>query len=52
MRNKRGAFKTETATKKSVFLTMVTTFGLQENAHSGNVQNDIKMDELFEAVQS
>ncbi|MBP6334553.1 MAG: ATP-binding protein [Bacteroidia bacterium] len=52
LRNKTGAFKTETATKKSVFLTMVTTFGLQENAHSGNVQNDIKMDELFEAVQS
>jgi len=48
LRNKTGAFKSETGTKKSVFLTMVTTFGLHPNLYSGNVQNDIKMDALFE----
>ncbi len=49
LRNKIGAFKSETQTRKSVFLTMVTTFGLQLNTYSGNVQNDLKMDLLFEA---
>jgi AAA+ ATPase superfamily predicted ATPase len=48
LRNKSGAFKTETKTNKSVFLTMITTFGLATNAYSGNVQNDLKMDILFE----
>lgn len=50
LRNKVGAFKRETQTKKSVFLTMITTFGLQPNTYSGNVQNDLKMDILFETV--
>jgi AAA+ ATPase superfamily predicted ATPase len=49
LRNKIGCFKTETKTKKSVFLTMISTFGLQENAYSGNIQNDLKMDVLFES---
>lgn len=48
LRNKIGAFKTETKTRKSVFLTMISTFGLQENMYSGNVQNDLKMDALFD----
>lgn len=47
LRNKVGAFRTETQTKKSVFLTMLTTFGLQDNSYAGNVQNDLKMDILF-----
>jgi hypothetical protein len=44
-----GVFKTETRTKKSVFITMLSTFGLQTNAYSGNVQNDLTMNILFEA---
>lgn len=47
LRNKIGCFKTETKTRKSVFLTMVTTFGLQQNAYRGLVQNSILMDDLF-----
>lgn len=50
LRNKTGAFKTETQTKKSIFLTLLTTFGLQVNTYSGNVQNDLKMDILFEST--
>lgn len=50
LRNKITAFKTETQTKKSVFLTLLTTFGLQINAYSGNVQNELKMDILFETI--
>jgi AAA+ ATPase superfamily predicted ATPase len=50
LRNKIGVFKTETKTRKSVFLTMVTTYGLQPNTYStGLVQNSITMDALFEA---
>lgn len=50
LRNKIGVFKTETKTRKSVFLTMITTYGLQPNIHSvGLVQNNIVMDDLFEA---
>lgn len=48
--NKVTVFKSETATKKSVFLTMLTTFGLQTNAYSGNVQNDLNMDVLFMSI--
>lgn len=49
LRNKIGVFTAETKTRKSVFITMVTTYGLQVNSNSvGLVQNDIKMDALFE----
>lgn len=49
LRNKIGTFRTETRTRKSVFLTMITTFGLQANSYStGLVQDSITMDSLFE----
>jgi len=42
LRNKIGVFKQETNTRKSVFLTLITTFGLKTNEHStGLVQNDL-----------
>ncbi|MFZ2897951.1 MAG: ATP-binding protein [Saprospiraceae bacterium] len=48
LRNKVGAFRDETKTRKAVFLTMITTFGLERNAHAGSVvQNEIRMDALF-----
>lgn len=48
LRNKIGTFKLETKTRKSVFLTMITTFGVQKNIHStGLVQNELEMDDLF-----
>jgi len=49
LHNKIGVFKNETKTRKSVFLTMITTFGLHPNINSvGLVQNDLPMDALFE----
>jgi AAA+ ATPase superfamily predicted ATPase len=48
LRNKVGTFRSETKTRKSVFMTLITTFGLQQNQYSGNIQNDLKMDILFE----
>lgn len=48
LRKKIGVFKDETKTRKSVFLTMITTFGLQANIYSaGLVQNDLTMEVLF-----
>ncbi len=48
LREKTGVFKSETNTRKSVFLTMITTFGLKTNSNStGLVQNELKMDILF-----
>jgi hypothetical protein len=48
LRTKIGVFKTATKTPKSIFLTLITTFGLQQNGYSGGlVQNDLTMDILF-----
>jgi len=48
LRNKVGIFKQETGTRKTVFLTMITTWGLIQNMHStGLVQNELTMDDLF-----
>jgi uncharacterized protein len=48
LRNKVGLFKAETKTRKSVFLTFLTTFGLAPNNYSGLVQNTLTMDDLFD----
>ena len=49
LRNKLSFFKQETATRKSVHLTMITTYGLKENEYARSmVQNEISMDALFE----
>ncbi len=53
LQNKVGVFKQETGTRKSVFLTMVTTFGLAtSNKYTGMVQNNLTMDVLFEELRS
>lgn len=48
LRRKVGVFKTATATRKSVFLTLITTFGLAKNTYAGSlVQKSLTMDALF-----
>lgn len=48
LRNKIGVFKLETGTRKSVFLTLISTYGVQQNIHStGLLQNELQMDDLF-----
>lgn len=48
LEKKLAIFRHESKTRKSVFLTMITTFGLLENSHSlGFVQNSVTMDDLF-----
>ncbi len=49
LRNKMTVFSDVTGTRKQVFLTFITSFGLQANKHSiGLVDSDFTMDVLFE----
>ena len=50
-RNKIATFKEITQTRKQVFLTMITTFGLRQNTYSqGLIDVSLTMDDLFERV--
>lgn len=45
--NKVNAFIEQTKTRKSIMVTMVTSFGLKRNKYSGNVQRVITLEDLF-----
>lgn len=48
LRSKIATFKTVTKTKKSVFLTMITTYGVEKNKYADLlVRNEVNMDDLF-----
>jgi uncharacterized protein len=48
---KRRIFIAQTGTKKTVFITLLTSFGVKTNAYYlNNVQNQLKMDVLFESI--
>ena len=47
LRNRVAVFEAETGTKKAVHLTMVTTYGVAKNSHSGIVQSEVVLDQLF-----
>ncbi|MEO0788988.1 MAG: ATP-binding protein [Bacteroidota bacterium] len=47
LRKKIGSFQADTGTKKALFLTMITTYGVNRNSYSGMVQNDLHMDIFF-----
>ena len=46
-RNKIETFRRATGTKKSLYFTMITTYGIKSNAHSGIVQKNIVLDDLY-----
>ncbi len=48
LRNKIGAFQLNTRTRKTIFLSMITTFGLVDNMYRHSVvQNSLTLDDLF-----
>jgi AAA+ ATPase superfamily predicted ATPase len=48
LRQKMAVFKQETGTKKAVFLTFITSFGIIPNEHSiGLIQQQVQLDDLF-----
>lgn len=44
---RREMFRSAIRTTKTLHLTMVTTMGVKQNIHSGDVTNEILMDDLF-----
>ena len=50
LKNKIAVFRKDTKSKKTLFLTMITTFGISENQYATSlVQQSITMASLFEA---
>jgi hypothetical protein len=47
LRNKRSAFKSETKTRKTVHITMITTYGVKHNAYWNSIQSEITANDLF-----
>lgn len=51
LQNKERVFKEKTKTKKSIFLTMITTFGVKKNDHYDNlVHSEVLMEDLFKPI--
>lgn len=47
LRNKLARFMATAEKRKSIQLTFVTTFGIEHNSHSGIVNNEVILDDLF-----
>jgi AAA+ ATPase superfamily predicted ATPase len=47
LRNKHGVFVEETNTKKSVHITMISTYGVKHNEYWNNIQSEVTLDNLF-----
>jgi hypothetical protein len=47
--NKRFVFTEETKTKKSVHITMITTYGVKQNDYWNNIQSEVLLDDLFDS---
>ena len=49
LRHKLGLFMDEAGARKSVHLTLITTCGVKRNKHSGIVQSEVTLNDLFRA---
>lgn len=47
LRERNGLFADVTHTRKTLYLTMVTTYGVKRNKYSSMVQNEIVLDQFF-----
>jgi hypothetical protein len=47
LRKKIQVFREATNSRKALQLVMITTFGVRQNAHSGIMQSQVRMDDLF-----
>ncbi len=50
LRNKIGVFREKTKSKKALFLTLITSYGLEQNKHAYLAPNVLTMDDLFEVA--
>ena len=49
LRAKRSVFIDETGTRKSVHITMITTYGVKHNEYRNNIQSEVQLDGLFDS---
>ena len=47
VQRKKLVLKEETATRKAVYVTYVTTAGLKRNSYANDVQSEVMLDDLF-----
>lgn len=47
LRSKREVFRTATKTKKTIQVTMITTYGIKQNKYSSMISSQVVMDDLF-----
>lgn len=47
LRRKMSEFMNDSKTKKSIWMTMVTTYGLKNNQYAGNIQQVLSLDDFF-----
>jgi len=47
LRNKRGVFREETNPKKTIHITMITTYGVKHNEYWNTIQSEVLLDDLF-----
>ncbi len=47
LRQRMAIFREETKTRKTLLTTLITTYGVKPNLHSGIVQREVLMDDLF-----
>ena len=47
VQRKKLALKEETATRKAVYVTYVTSEGLKRNSYANDIQSEVTLDDLF-----
>jgi len=47
LRNRASLFRNVTKSKKALYHTFITTYGVSQNKYSGIVQSEVVMDQLF-----
>ena len=52
MQERKELFRAATKTRKALHLTMVTTYGIKNNAYSGMIQSEVTLDDLFKVKDS
>ena len=51
LRNKRETFRQVTGTKKTLNLTMITTYGIKNGKYSNLISGQVVLDDLFEKCE-
>ena len=50
LRNRQSLLRKVTKTKKDLYHTFITTYGEARNLHSGIVQSEVTMEDLFDST--